>query len=444
MPMSAAKQFQKVYSKKSLNQLYSDKIQYRASVGMDSVSPKVFETNLSDNIQIISRKVLSGTYKFTRYREILISKGRGKEPRVISIPTIRDKLALSAYHSFLQNVFKDSIEEPLLHSIIDNISRKVLIAQYDGYVKIDITKFYASIDHKILLKKVKRKIRKKEAIAFLENAITTETVSRNTSVSVKTTPIKGLPEGLSISNILADIYLSDLKKLICNKYSVAFFRYVDDILILCQANQAAEIKDYAVDVLSKEFALEANPQKTVYGELSAGIPFLGYVFYDNKISIRPTAKQKLESSLEELFRKQKNKVLSPELFIWRLNLRISGCILEHKKYGWLFYYSQMSDLKILFHLDWLVERFFKRFKIKKPNNIKSFVRTYHEITKNVSHSSYLINADLYSCEEKRKILISIYGQSSINDKDDKTIEKLFKETMFKEIQRLEYDIQNFS
>lgn len=442
--MSAAKQFQKVYSKKSLNQLYSDKIQYRASVGMDSVSPKVFETNLSDNIQIISRKVLSGTYKFTRYREILISKGRGKEPRVISIPTIRDKLALAAYHSFLQNVFKDSIKEPLLHSIIDSISKNVLIGQYDGYVKIDITKFYASIDHKILLKKIKRKVRKKEAIEFLVNAITTETVPRNTSVLVKTTSIKGVPEGLSISNILADIYLSDLERLICNEYSVEFFRYVDDILILCQANQAAEIKDYAIDVLSKEFALEANPQKTVSGELSTGVPFLGYVFYDNKISIRPAAKQKLESSLEELFRKQKNKVLSPELFIWRLNLRISGCILENKKYGWLFYYSQMSDLKILFHLDWLVERFFKRFKIKKPTNIKSFVRTYYEITKNVSHSSYLINVDLYSCEEKRKILINIYGQSSIIDKDDKTILYLFKETMFKEIRRLEHDIQNFS
>lgn len=442
--MSAAKQFQKAFSKKSLNQLYLDKIQYRASVGMDSVSPKVFETNLSDNIQIISRKVLSGTYKFTRYREILISKGRGKEPRVISIPTIRDKLALVAYHSFLKNVFKDSIEEPLLHSIIDSISKKVFAGLYDGYVKIDITKFYSSIDHTILLKKVRRKVRKKEAIEFLVNAVSTETIPRNASVQGKTIPIKGVPEGLSISNILADIYLSDFKEIICNKYSVAFFRYVDDILILCKANQAAEIKDYAVDALLKEFALEANPQKTVSGELSAGVPFLGYVFYDKKNSIRSAAKQKLESSLEELFRKQKNKILSPELFIWRLNLRISGCILENKKYGWLFYYSQMSDLKVLFHLDWLVERLFKRFKINKSYDIKSFVRTYHEITKNVSQSSYLINADLYSCEKKREILMNIYGQSSISYKDDKTIEYLFKETMFKEIQRLEHDIQNFS
>ena len=58
--------------------------------------------------------------------------------------------------------------------------------------------------------------------------------------------------------------------------------------------------------------------------------------------------------------------------------------------------------------------------------------------------SYLINADLYSCEEKRKILSGIYSQKSVNTMDDDMIESLFKEAMFKEIQRLEHDIQNFS
>lgn len=441
--MSAARYFYKAYSPKMLNQIYKEKIQYRASAGMDNITPKVFGAHLTENIQIISKKVLAGTYNFTRYREILISKGRGKEPRVISIPTIRDKLALAAYHTFLQNVFADTIEEPLLHTIVGSISQSVLRGQYNGYVKIDITKFYSSINHSILLRKIKRKVRKKEALEFLARAITTQTIPRNVSAPEKTSPTKGVPEGLSISNILADIYLSNLKELICNKFDIAFFRYVDDILILCQADQAAKIKDYAVNILIQEFALEANPQKTVSGKLNEGVPFLGYVFYNNKISIRPAAKQKIESSLEELFRKRKNQVVPQALFIWRLNLRISGCILESKKYGWLFYYSQMSDLKILFQLDWLIQRFFKRFKIDQPDSIKSFVRTYHEITKNVSHSTYLINADLYSCEEKRKILSGIYSQKSVNTMDDDMIESLFKEAMFKEIQRLEHDIQNF-
>ena len=91
--MSAARYFYKAYSPKMLNQIYKEKIQYRASAGMDNITPKVFGAHLTENIQIISKKVLAGTYNFTRYREILISKGRGKEPRVISIPTIRDKLA---------------------------------------------------------------------------------------------------------------------------------------------------------------------------------------------------------------------------------------------------------------------------------------------------------------------------------------------------------------
>ena len=70
------------------------------------------------------------------------------------------------------------------------------------------------------------------------------------------------------------------------------------------------------------------------------------------------------------------------------------------------------------------------------------MRAYHEITKNVSNSNYLINADRYSSEEKAKILI--YNQKIFDNKDTATIDNLFKETMFKEVQRLEYDIQNFS
>ena len=196
--------------------------------------------------------------------------------------------------------------------------------------------------------------------------------------------------------------------------------------------------------MAEKFAVKANPSKTTYGKLKEGVPFLGYIFYDNKISVRSAAKQKIESSLEELFRSRKNQVLSQTVFMWRLNLRISGCILENKKYGWLFYYSQISDLKILFHLDWLVKHFFKRFKIEQSASVKSFVRTYHEITKNERNSTYLINADLYSIEEKRKILGNIYSNRRVYVMNDDRIENLFKKSMFKEVQYLEHDIQNVS
>lgn len=169
-----------------------------------------------------------------------------------------------------------------------------------------------------------------------------------------------------------------------------------------------------------------------------------HMFFDSKVGIRPSAEEKLEDSIEELFRLRKKQTISPQVFIWRLNLRITGCILDSQKYGWLFYYSQLTDLSILFHLDWFVGHLFSRYGFDRPKDIKRFIRSYHEITKNISRSSYIINADRYSFEEKAEILSEIYNQRNFNKNDARTVDSLFKATMFKEVQRLEYDIQNFS
>ena len=411
---------------------------------MDRVVPASFEEKLDDNVELVSRKVLSGKYKFTHYREILISKGRDKSPRVISIPTIRDKLALAAFHAVLQGVYSAIIEEPLLHTIVSDIAAEISSGKYSSFVKIDITRFYASIDHEILLKKVRRKIRKKEACDFLRNAISTATVPPNVKIPKETTNEKGVPEGLSISNILADIYLSELKDKLRSRYSMAYFRYVDDILILCNAENAETIKNEAVYILRQEFALDAHEEKTLCGSLKDGVPYLGYVFYHDRIGVRPVAIQRIENSIEVLFRLRSRHAISRGLFEWRLNLKIAGCIYEHKKYGWLFYYSQLTDLKELYHLDWFVERLFNRFGFEKPAELMRFVRVYHEITKNVSRSRYLINADRYSVDEKKKIINSVYSNKSILLDNEEQINKLFRKIMFREIQKLEHDIQNFS
>jgi len=54
--MSAARYFYKAYSPKMLNQIYKEKIQYRASAGMDNITPKVFVTNRwdGDNSRLFS------------------------------------------------------------------------------------------------------------------------------------------------------------------------------------------------------------------------------------------------------------------------------------------------------------------------------------------------------------------------------------------------------
>lgn len=442
--MNAAKRFAYHFAPKQLKEIYNTKIIYRATVGMDRIIPAAFERNLDENIDLISRKAFAGNYRFTQYREILISKGRDKYPRVISIPTIRDKLALAAFHSVLQDTYKNIVEEPLLHTIISEISSVLSSQQYDSYVKLDITRFYSSIDHEILLSKVGKKIRKKEILQFLNNAIKTATVPEGVKLPTDLQNKKGVPEGLSISNILADIYLLDLKDLLQSRYSIAFFRYVDDILIFCNASDADTIKNELVEILYTNYALEAHKEKTVSGPLSDGVPYLGYVFYDNRISVRPAAILQIENSIETLFRLYKHGTISKGTFEWRLNLKIGGCIYEHKKYGWLFYYSQLTDLSELYHLDWFVDHLFARFGYSKPDNLMRFVRVYHEIIKNLNHSTYLINADTYTIEQKKDVLNLVYGGKILSQINVDTINKMFRRIMFREIQKLEHDIQNFS
>lgn len=81
-----------------------------------------------------------------------------------------------------------------------------------------------------------------------------------------------------------------------------------------------------------------------------------YVFSDKKVSIRDEASNRIEKVIEELFQLRKRNKISQQLFEWRLNVKIAGCIHEKKKYGWMFYYSQITDLKVLYHLDWFVDK----------------------------------------------------------------------------------------
>lgn len=443
--MSEKRELCKFFEPVRLQRMYDEKVKLHTTVGLDRITQDVFEENLDKNLEVIIRKVKSGTYRFTRYREMLISKGKGKEPRVISIPTIRDKLVLAMLHKILQDSFYEEVNEPLLHSIIGSITKTIKEKNFDCFVKIDIKRFYASINHSILEEKVAAKIEDSSILHLVHNAITTETIPMNIPAPESSKSSVGIPEGLSISNILADIYLADLEDKIVEKYEdLAYFRYVDDVLILCKESDAEAIKEYTLKLLKEYYKLDNHEDKTICARLSDKVPYLGYVFSDKKVSIRDEASNRIEKVIEELFQLRKRNKISQQVFEWRLNVKIAGCIHEKKKYGWMFYYSQITDLKVLYHLDWFVDKLFLRFEFEPPKDLKRFVHVYHEITKNLKKSTYLIKTENYDPSEKKRIIYTVLGIQYAEDVDEKIINDQFQKLMFREVKKLERDIQNFS
>lgn len=436
--MQAGAAWRKLFTKKHLRQRYFEKIAHSPSVGLDKITTKKYEENLEDNIEIILRKVADNSYVFTRYRQMLFLKGPQKNPRQVCIPTVRDKLTLSVLNELLYEVFGTSCRTEMPQAIIDRISKN--LDKYDAFIKIDVSSFYASIEHELLLQKIRKKIKKPAILGLLKTAIETEALAYPVKEKVKRGKReRGIPEGLPISNSLANIYLTDIDDKFRADKRFLYFRYVDDILILVNERDIDKVEAKIINELS-ELGLKTN-DKNAKGKLDQGFEYLGYFLSPKGITVRRSSVLKLEQSLEELINRMKSE--PPEYTEWKLNLKISGFIYNQNKYGWMFFYSQISDINLLFKLDSLVEKLMTRNGLAQSIKKKRYVRTYHEITQALHTTTYVPNFDRYDIEDKRRVVGKVYKRD-VSNFEPAQVEELFNKIISKEIRDIEKDIQAFS
>lgn len=437
--MQAWKSWKRRFTKRNLKEHFMEKINKQPSVGLDKVTPNAFQNNLDENVDIILRKVNNSTYDFTRYKQLLILKGAEKLPRNISIPTVRDKLTISVLNELLKDVYGDKCTIKMPQIIINEVSHS--LQSYTHFIKIDIKTFFASIDQQLLFDIISNKIHKYEIITLIKKAIQTPSIAlpiQNRNPSVK--KLKGIPEGLPISNSLANIFLSDIDYKYSNLPDIKYWRYVDDILILLNEYNFDKIKNSIISDITKK-KLTINEKKDE-GEIEKGFTYLGYVISNERLSVRDSSVLKFEQSIELLFKKIKSND-NAEYINWKINLKITGFIINKNKYGWIFFFSQITDMNLLFHLDNLVNKFIIRYDLSSKVKPKRFVRAYHEIRNALHNTKYIPNIDNWDNDYRKKILSRIYGVNLSNFNENQ-INYLFNKIMSKEIQDIEKDVQEFS
>ncbi|WP_339278656.1 reverse transcriptase/maturase family protein [Paenibacillus sp. FSL W8-1187] len=449
--MSISELFSRKFQLEHLRNVYNSKISHKANLGLDRMNRNAFEKNLDDHLNLINYKIYNRTYKFTYFKEKLLSKGKGKLPRVISIPTIRDKITLSVLNELLTEVYKNEIEGKLTHTIIDEIKNAVNSGEYNYFIKIDIKNFYDNINHQIILRKIKKKIKDKSILSLVEKALTNPTVSEGKRNAEPEVPSVGVPQGVSISNILANIYLLEVDKRISNFKGVKYFRYVDDILILCTTSNKKRTLKSIENELCNKLKLAINSKKDE-GLLTVGFDYLGYAYkklneYKYGFSVKSNNLLKLETSIIEIFSEYK-RTKSSEQFLWDVNNRITGFVLEDSKYGWLFFYSQIDNVAILYHLDWFVNKMCIVYKVNPAlqKQIKRFVKAFFEIIMRRGKSAYIPNSKQFPLDEKKRILQTIYNinKSELDKISDEEVDILFKRKVYISVKELEKDVQNIS
>jgi RNA-directed DNA polymerase len=456
--MTAARAFKKVFSPRGLRKIFVDHIRPKGAIGIDRVRPIRLEPILKSELALVCAKTHAGTYKFTAFKERLISKGQGKAPRVISIPTARDRIVLRALCQLLGEVFPEAKLE-LPHVAIESLRVALSSGKFTDYVKLDLENFYPSIPHNILFRALKKKVRKPEILALLQAAVETPTVPESKGSKGSMPSTIGVPQGLAISNLLAEITLQSVDKAYRSRSDLWYFRYVDDILILTPPGRADAV---AKDVVDSLVALGLKPHppsptgsKSKIAPLTQPFTFLGYEINNSKISIRRESVLKFESSLASIFTsyrhrlaratKVSDKEQAVALCRWKLNLRITGCIFEGKRLGWVFYFSQITSTDRLRAVAHTIDTLLHRFNLAATLKPKSLIKTHYESKrKSKTSHGYIPNFDTMSILEMREILSILLGASKIARITDKRVAELFKMRIAMAVRELEADLAGLS
>ncbi|HEX7781735.1 MAG TPA: reverse transcriptase domain-containing protein [Sphingobium sp.] len=419
-----------------LKTVYQTHVARSRAIGKDGIRHDAFEKMLDAECELIAAKVNDGTYRPTNYREKLIARGSTRPPRQISVPTIRDRLALRGALEFLKTHFPISQPRPP-HIFIKDIKVHLKVArEHSSFLRMDIKDFYPSLRHDLLQAAIENSDIPSSIIRLI-----IKSVSTRTGTADQPAPMIGVPQGLSISNALAAIYMTEFDKIADD--SVFYRRYVDDILVIAESEKVNSVyKSLWTGLENIGLASHAmgTPGKTETSVLGDGVQYLGYEITPNQISVRQSSLAKMFSNLAKVltcFRYKRDH----EKHLFRLNLKISGCIINNSRRGWLMFFSQTDNISQLAYLDSWLKAEIKNLPLQE-SAVKTFKKSYYEIRFNLQESQYIPNFDQYNVEQKKQVIVilSKRRREEVDAMDVTLIEREFDRLIGREVSELEKDL----
>ena len=278
-----------------------------------------FEMNLNTNIQLIYNALKNETYEPKRYSIFMINE---KKPRIVMSQSIDDKIV----NNFVANyVLIPNLEKTLISQNVatrKNMGVKVALNYIEKYLqilnlnkkqvyvlKLDIYKYFYSINKNILLSMVDEKLKDSKSLRLLTimlNETSKDYIRKIQSDLNKKynadTPLyyddKGLGIGCVVSQFLAIFYLNKLDHFIKEKLKCKYYvRYQDDLVILDNDKDNLLLCWKKINDEVIKLDLKLNGKSNIIS-LNNGFDFLGanYKITDNKLYVR--AKRKTYKSIK--------------------------------------------------------------------------------------------------------------------------------------------------
>ena len=391
------------------NQDWLDEAYYRVkcnsgskTAGCDGINMNEFEKDLKNNLRQIAQELRQGTFVPQPTRRITIPKSNGKR-RPLGIPAIRDRIVQESVRKVLEPIYEGDFIQYSFgfrpnRCTMDAIKCIMWSAQenkrYFWILEGDISSYFDTINHKKLMKILKRRIKDKKILQliwkFLKAGVMENKTFRDTN--------KGTPQGGILSPLLANIYLHELDKYMMENYSgfstkekktrrrlqeanFVYIRYADDFIVMSNGRKAQmEVLKKDLNVfLKEELKLKLSEEKTRITHLNDGFKFLGFWIQrcigqkgrmTTKVEIPPEAIKKIIAKIKATADGGTTKD------------SISGKILALNRIygGWCRYYQYASHASTVFNkvhqiLFWKMAHWIgRKYRLSMPQVMQNYYR----------------------------------------------------------------------
>ena len=298
MPKTIRNKFDKILSYETLMEAHKKS---RKGKGYRNEIIK-FNLKQEEYIMWLYNELKNGTYKHGGYKVFYVT-----EPKVRKIEKSRyiDRIV----HRWLVDNFLEPVFVPTflntsfaclkgkgMHraAIYVQQSMKSAVAKWKDYyvLKMDVAKYFDSIDKSILFNILKGKIKDEKLLWLIREILFSQKRER------------GLEIGNYTSQMFGNIYLNEQDQFIKHRLHIKYYaRYLDDSVIIVKTKQEAKLALKEITkFLEEKLKLKLN-NKTQIFKGKQGINFCGYKINEYRMKLRDKGKRKLKKKVKKLTNK---------------------------------------------------------------------------------------------------------------------------------------------